>query len=313
MEFGFFDNRLNGQIEFFHRISDNLLFEVPLPTSSGVLSQWQNIGSMYNQGIELQLGGDVVRTKDVTWNILVNASHIKNEITKLPQEEIISGTKKYMVGHSMYDFWLRKWEGVDPETGDALYLKDIKDAEGNVTGSEIVNDYTIADYYYVGTSIPDLYGSIQNTLTWKGLELSVLTTYQIGGQVYDSVYGSLMSHSGYGSAMHIDILKRWQKPGDVTEVPRIDTAKNPNQNAGSSRWLTSASYFSFKNITIAYSFPRKWAEKLDLSGIRIYASGENVYAFTARKGMDPQYSFAGTQSNVYSPARNITFGLNVQF
>ena len=313
LEFGFFDNRLNGQIEFFHRISDNLLFEVPLPTSSGVLSQWQNIGSMYNQGIELQLAGDVVRTKDFTWNILINASHIKNEITKLPQEEIISGTKKYMVGHSMYDFWLRKWEGVDPQTGDALYLKDIKDAEGNVTGSEIVNDYTKADYYYVGTSIPDLYGSIQNSLTWKGFELSVLTTYQIGGQVYDSVYGSLMGHSGYGSAMHIDILNRWQKPGDITEVPRIDTTKNPNQNAGSSRWLTSASYFSFKNITLAYSFPRKWAEKLDLSGIRIYASGENVYAFTARKGMDPQYSFAGTQSNVYSPARTITFGLNVQF
>ena len=122
--------------------------------------------------------------------MMINASHIKNEITKLPQEEIISGTKKYMVGRSMYDFWLRKWEGVDPQTGDALYSKDIKDDEGNVTGSEIVNDYTKADYYYVGTSIPDLYGSIQNSLSWKGFELSVLMTYQIGGQVYDSVYGS---------------------------------------------------------------------------------------------------------------------------
>ncbi|MDD2594381.1 MAG: TonB-dependent receptor [Bacteroidales bacterium] len=313
LEFGMFNNRFNGQIEFFHRISDNLLFSVPLPTSSGVLSQWQNIGTMYNQGIEIQLGGDIVRTKALTWNSTLNISHVKNEITKLPQEEIITGTKKYMVGHSMYDFWLRDYAGVDPQTGDALYYKDIKDEEGNVTGKETTTDQTAASYYYVGTSIPTVYGSWMNSLSCYGFDLSFLFTYQLGGKVYDSNYASLMSYSGYGSALHVDILNRWQNAGDVTDVPRVDNGKNSSQNAGSSRWLTSASYLALRNVSIAYNLPKSLVKKIDLAGIRIYASGENLKAWTARKGMDPQYSFAGTQSNDYSPARIYTFGINIQF
>ncbi|MDD2293827.1 MAG: TonB-dependent receptor [Bacteroidales bacterium] len=313
LEFGVFNNRITGQFEFFHRISDNLLFQVPLPSSSGVLSQWQNIGTMYNRGIEVQLSGDIIRKKDFNWNMTLNLSHLKNEITKLPQEEIISGTKKYMVGHSMYDFWLRDWAGVDSETGNSLYYKDILDEEGNVTSKETTDDYTKASYYYVGTSIPKVYGSLLNTLTYKGFDLSFLLTYQLGGLVYDSSYGSLMSYSGYGSALHVDILNRWQNPGDITTVPRVDVGRNAYQNTGSSRWLTNASYLAIKNISLAYNLPKRWVEKIDLAGIRIYASGENIHSFTARKGMDPQYSFAGTQSNVYSPARIYTFGLNVQF
>lgn len=313
LEFGLFNNRLNGQVEFFHRISDNLLFEVPLPLSAGVTSQWQNIGTMYNQGIEVQLAGDIIRTDNFTWNSVLNVSHIKNEITKLPQEEIISGTKKYMVGHSMYDYWLRDYAGVDPATGDALYWKDILDGEGNPTGKETTNDYTVASYYYTGTSIPTVWGSFMNNLTFYGFDLSFLLTYQLGGLIYDSTYASLMSYSGYGSALHVDILNRWQKAGDETNVPRVDNGRNAYQNAGSSRWLTDASYLSLKNVSLAYSLPKKLVNKIDLEGIRIFASGENLWAFTARKGMDPQYSFAGTQSNVYSPARIYTFGINVQF
>ncbi|MFA5324708.1 MAG: TonB-dependent receptor [Bacteroidales bacterium] len=314
LEYGLFNNRLSGQIEFFHRISDNLLFEVPLPISSGVLSQWQNIGTMYNKGLEVQISGDIIRNKNFNWNMTVNVTTIKNEITKLPQESIISGTKKYMVGHSMYDFWLRESAGVDPNTGDALYFKDVLDENGEVTGDRITtNDYNAATYYYVGTSIPDFWGSVQNTITWKNFDFSMLCTYQVGGLVYDSVYANLMSYSSYGSSLHVDILNRWKEAGDVTDVPRIDNGRNTYQNAGSSRWLTDASYFSIRNISIAYNLPKSLVSKIDLSGIRVYASAENVYAFTARKGMDPQYSFAGTQSNVYSPARIITFGLNIQF
>lgn len=313
VEFGMFNNRLNGQIEFFHRISDNLLFEVPLPSSSGVLSQWQNIGTMYNQGIEVQLSGDIIRKKNFTWNTVLNISHIKNEITKLPQEEIINGTKKYMVGHSMYDFYLRDYAGVDPQTGDALYYIDILDENNNVTGKETTNDYTKASYYYVGTSIPTVYGSWMNTLSFYGFDISALVTYQLGGQVYDSNYASLMSYSGYGSSLHVDILNRWQNPGDQTNVPRLDNGRNAYQNAGSSRWLTSASYLALKNVSIAYNLPTSLVKKIDLSGIRLYVSGENLCALTSRKGMDPQYSFAGTQYNAYSPARIYTFGLNIQF
>ena len=317
LEFGLFRDRITGQVEWFHRVSDNLLFSVPLPTSSGLTSQWQNIGTMYNRGIEVQLGADIIRTKDFTWNVGVNFSHLKNEITKLPtgQDQIISGTKKYMVGHSMYDFWMYEWAGVDPETGDSMYYKGGYDDNGNYTGKDrtTTNDYTKADKYYVGTSIPKFYGSLSNTFTLGNFSLSALLTFGVGGLKYDTTYGSMMSYSGYGSSLHVDMLKRWQKPGDVTTVPRADMQRNSYQNQGSSRWLTDASYLNIRNVSLSYSFPRRWAEAIDLSGIQLFGSVENLHLFCARKGMDPQYNFGGTSYNAYSPARTMSIGVNFQF
>lgn len=313
LEYGLFRSRLTGSIELFHRISDNLLFSVPQPYSAGVTSQMQNIGTMYNQGVELQISGDIIRTRDFNWNMTLNASHVKNEITKLPQEEIISGNKKYMVGHSMYDFWLRDWAGVDPQTGDALYYRDILDENGNVTGKETTNDYTLASYYYTGSSIPKVNGSIQNSISFKGLTFSALLTYQLGGKVYDSVYAQLMSYSNLGSSLHADILNRWQKPGDITDVPRVDNGRNAYQNAASSRWLTDASYLSVRNMTLSYNLPAKLVKSIDLSNVRVFASVENLKVFCARKGMDPSYSFGGSQSNDYGVAKTATLGFNFQF
>ena len=317
LEFGLFRDRITGQVEWFHRVSDNLLFSVPLPTSSGLTSQWQNIGTMYNRGIEVQLGADIIRTKDFTWNVVANFSHLKNEITKLPtgQDQIISGTKKYMVGHSMYDFWMYEWAGVDPETGDSMYYVGGYDENGNYTGKDrtTTNDYTKADKYYVGTSIPKFYGSLSNTFTLGNFSLSALLTFGVGGLKYDTTYGSMMSYSGYGSSLHVDMLKRWQKPGDVTTVPRADMQRNSYQNQGSSRWLTDASYLNIRNVSLSYSFPRRWAEAIDLSGIQLFGSVENLHLFCARKGMDPQYNFGGTSYNAYSPARTMSIGVNFQF
>lgn len=344
LEFGMLDNRLTGQVELFHRISDNLLFEVPLPLSSGVTSQWQNIGTMYNQGVELQLNADVVRTRDFKWNIGLNASHVKNCITKLPQNEITSGTKRYTVGHSMYDFWLYEYAGVDPTNGDALfyvggYVEEPKLDENNdpildtngdpvmqlkkdenglpifdpTLDRETTNDYTKADKYYVGSSIPKVYGSISNNLSYKNFSLSVLMTYQVGGLKYDSTYGSLMSVGSLGSSLHTDILKSWHEEGDITDIPRIDKGMSNYLNPGSSRWLTDASYLNIRNITLTYNLPKRYVQKLDLSNVRIYGSVENAHLFCARKGMDPQYNFAGTSYNSYSPARTMSVGINIQF
>ena len=317
LEFGLFRDRITGQVEWFHRVSDNLLFSVPLPTSSGLTSQWQNIGTMYNRGIEVQLGADIIRTKDFTWNVGVNFSHLKNEITKLPtgQDQIISGTKKYMVGHSMYDFWMYEWAGVDPETGDSMYYVGGYDENGNYTGKDrtTTNDYTKADKYYVGTSIPKFYGSLSNTFTLGNFSLSALLTFGVGGLKYDTTYGSMMSYSGYGSSLHVDMLKRWQKPGDVTTVPRADMQRNSYQNQGSSRWLTDASYLNIRNVSLSYSFPRRWAEAIDLSGIQLFGSVENLHLFCARKGMNPQYNFCGTSYIAYSQARTMSIGVNFQF
>lgn len=321
LEFGLL-KRLTGTIEFYHRISSNLLFAVPLPLSSGITSQDQNIGEMYNQGIEFQIGVDVVKKPSFNWNINFNGSTVKNEITKLPegQTEIIQGTKKLMVGHSIYDFWLRDWYGVDPADGSALYDANIKDFATQASNLRIINETDTvsisqnnAKYAYHGSAIPDLIGGITNTFTYKGFDLSILTTFQIGGLVYDGSYASLMHSGDYGRAIHVDILDRWQKPGDITDVPRLDNSKLTQFGAQSDRFLVDASFFSIKAVTLSYNLPASIAQRAGLKSARIWLSGENLLLLNARTGLDPQGSFAGTTDNVYSPSRISTLGINVSF
>jgi TonB-linked SusC/RagA family outer membrane protein len=319
LEFGLF-KRIQGSVEVYRRVSTNLLFNVPLPISSGITSQWKNIGAMYNQGIEVRISGDVVKNKNFSWNVDLNLSTYKNEITKLPdgQTEIISGTKKLMVGHSVYDFWLRDWYGVDPADGAALFSANIRDTATQKTNLRFFGTDTVsisqnnAKYHYAGSAIPDLIGGITNTISYKGFELNVLATFGIGGLIYDgTAWGGLMSSGTYGNALSTDILRRWQKPGDITDVPRLDVSKNTVFSSGSDRYLTDASYFAIKSVTFGYSLPRSLAQKLQVQSARIYFSGENLFLINARKGMDPQGNFSGTTDNVYSPSRILTVGINV--
>jgi len=314
LEFGFFD-QLFGTVEFYHRVSDNLLFDVPLPLSSGLDSKTENIGTMFNQGIEISLSWDAIKTQKVRWNISANFTTLKNEFTKLPQEEIIDGSKKLMEGRSIYDYWLREWYGVDPDDGMALYrAEDPDDADNRIVGSDtLTTDINNARYHYAGTAIPDLYGSFSSSLSAFGFDLSVMFTYQVGGLVLDYNYQSAMSSGTYGTGMSTDILDRWQQPGDVTNVPRMDASQTSNFNATSSRWLTDASFLNLRHLTLAYNVPASVFGKVGMSRARVYVSGENLFLLNARKGMNVQQNFSGTTSNVYTPSRVFTIGLNVNF
>ncbi len=332
LEFGLF-SRLRGTLEYFHRQSSNLLFSVPKPLSSGITSRDENVGTLYNEGVEVDLSIDPVKTKDFSWTIDLNTTTFRNEFTKLPQEEIISGTKKLMVGHSLYDYWLREWQGVDKTDGRALYRADKTsyatdkaafDANPASTG---IKDYRIsgadtltinankAKYHYAGSAIPKLFGSITNTLIYKNFDFSFMLTYQIGGKVYDATYASLMDPGNYGGALHVDILNRWQKEGDVTDIPRMDgnSTIRSYASAQSDRWLVDASYLNFRSVTFGYKIPTAVMKRVDLSEGKLYVSGENLYLISARKGMGVQQSFTGVTSNDYIPSRIITFGVNVTF
>jgi hypothetical protein len=223
-----------------------------------------------------------------------------------------------MVGHSIYDFWLRDWYGVDPADGAALYVANIKDFTTQASNLRIINETDTvsisqnnAKYAYHGSSIPDLLGGITNTFTYKAFELSILATFQIGGEIYDGTYASLMHAGNYGNASHVDILDRWQKPGDITNVPRLDFAQLTPFTAQSDRWLVDASFFSVKNVTFSYNLPASLTQKAGMKGARVWISGENLLLLNARTGLDPQGSFAGTTDNVYTPSRIVTFGINV--
>jgi len=319
-EFGFL-KRFEGSIEFFHRISSNLLFSVPLPPSSGMESIDKNIGTMYNQGVELSLTAKVIDTKDFRWDVTANFTTLKNEITKMPdtKKEIISGTKKLMEGHSIYDFWLRRYYGVNPANGEALYYWDNTkslptDASLRIIGNDTLTvNQNLAKYDYTGTAIPDLIGSISSNISYKNFALSFLFTYQLGGKIYDGAYASLMHSGDYGRALHVDALKRWQSVDDKTDVPRMDFAQQTPFGAASDRWLTDATYFSLKNVNLSYTLPKSLTERLSISNASVYLAGDNLFLVGKRKGMDPQYSFAGVTSNVYSPSRVITLGLNLTF
>jgi TonB-linked SusC/RagA family outer membrane protein len=312
--FSLFKNRLSGELEVFNRGSKDLLFNVPQPLSNPVTSFRKNIGTMTNKGIELQLGGDIIRSKNFNWNLLTNWSVFKNEITKLPEETptIIVGTKKYEAGQDIYQFWLRQYAGVDPADGTALYVP----AAGTTTGLRTVNgtDYVIdannAEFAYSGTAIPDLFGAFTNTFRYKDLQLSFLVNYQIGGRFYDSVYQGLMGFN-YGSSLHQDVLNSWTESNTQSQIPRLDATSTGFHNATSSRWLVDASYISLTNVNLTYNLPKKFINKFDLKGVRIFMAGENLGLISHRKGLSPIESFNGLNGNNYLPSRTVSFGLGV--
>ena len=315
LDFGLFKNRLTGSFEYFHRATDGLLFDVPLPLSSGVLTFPMNVGAMYNEGYELQLAGDVVKTSDFKWNLNVNATTFKNEITKLPpgQDRIISGTKQLEVGHSVYDYWLRDWYGVDPDDGSALYRANTwNPANSRVTkgGDTVTTVISNAKYHYEGTAIPDVFGGVTSTFSYKNFDLGVQFTYQIGGLTYDDSYAGLMTPD-YGSAVHVDVLKRWQKPGDVTDVPRMDYGRRTDFGGSSDRWLIDASHLNLRSINLGYNLSPAMASRIKVQNARFFLSGENLYMFSKRQGMNPLQAFTGISNNGYVPARTLSAGLNI--
>lgn len=215
IEFGLFDNRLTGSLEYFTKQSKDLLFDTSIPLSNGVSSIVQNIGKVKNNGVEFDLNYQLLRRNDWTFSIGVNGTHIKNKVTQLPagnENGIVTGSKKYMVGHSIYEFWLRQWYGVNPENGDGLYYLDTdayNEADGTLSesvkstlvtidGKQLTNSYRYAKYDYSGSAIPKLYGGFNFNLGYKDFELSAVFSYSLGGKVLDLTYANLMATDEFG-------------------------------------------------------------------------------------------------------------------
>ncbi|MGJ1205872.1 SusC/RagA family TonB-linked outer membrane protein [Sphingobacterium lactis] len=318
VNFAFLNNRLRGEMEFYKRGSDQLLLSVPRALSSAVSSEFMNVGSMYNTGFELSLSGDIVRNENFTWTMTKNITTFKNEITKMPAENpvITSGNKRREVGRDYYSFWLREYAGVDATDGSSLYTPaDNAPASAlrTVDGKQYVTNQNFAKFVYSGTSIPDLMGSIMNSFSYKDFSLSFLLNYQIGGQIYDSQYASLMSTNAYGKSYHVDAMNAWTTSNTGSTIPRLDQANNANINAASTRWLIDASYLSITNVNFQYKLPTSLVNKIDLSSARVFFTGENLALFSKRTGMNPTEGFDGSVSTTYLPTRIFSLGINVGF
>ncbi|WP_428742978.1 SusC/RagA family TonB-linked outer membrane protein [Tenacibaculum sp.] len=322
LDFTLFNYTIDGSIEYFNKETNGLLFNLPIPLSEGLNQAPQNIGDMVNKGWEVSLNAHLFKNNNFKWDLGLQATHIKNEITSLPSPSV-QGTKRWAEGRSRYDYYLYHYAGVDPNNGDALYYMYEPDA---TTGEQVpvlnpdgthatTNNYQDAQRAYTGdSSIPDVYGSVSNSFKYKNLSLDFLLTFGIGGKVLDRGYAQLMHEGIYGQNLHVDALNAWRNPGDITDVPRLENGNNNLSVANSTRFLTDASYLSIKNVNLSYSLKNQLSDKLGVNDLRLFMSAENLFLFTKREGLNPQYSLSGVQDgNDYSPARVLSFGVNLTF
>lgn len=321
LEFTLFNNFLDGTVEYYKKSSTDLLYDLPIALSNGLNTVPTNIGDLYNSGFEVALTTHLINNSDFRWDVTLQASTFKNEITFLP-DPFINGSKRLAEGRSIFDFFLLQTAGVDPATGDQLFLSYEIDEDGesvpvlDANGvQETTNDWQATERAYTGdSSIPDLLGSVANSFSYKGISLNFLINYGIGGSFLDFGYAAMMHSGDYGSSYHPDILNAWSQPGDITDVPRLENGNPDLVRTQSSRFLTDASFWTLKNVNVGYSFDGYTLEKLGLDNLRVSITGENLFLKSKRIGLNPQFNLAGTpEGNNFNPSRIISLGLNVGF
>ncbi|MDR1349034.1 MAG: SusC/RagA family TonB-linked outer membrane protein [Prevotellaceae bacterium] len=350
---GYLFNRFDFTLEYYRKLSHDLIFSVYNPLSAGATStsyaqstQLKNIGDMLNHGFEISANVDIIKKRDLLWKASFTGSFQKNKILTLPEQNrkngIPSGAQKLMEGHSRYSFWVYQFAGVDQMNGNALYIIDDEkyyvgatpvDGKSKIPDERItaINGKNYADSYayakkdWSGTSLPSFFGSIGTSLSWKDFSVSILCTYSLGGKMLDGPYTSLMSVTASPGAIHKNALKAWNGvPAGMTEtspdrldkngIPAIDWYRQSNYiSSSASNFLHNASYFSFRNISLAYKLPRAWIDNLDLSEVTLSLSAENLYTFTSMKGLNPQQYLDGITENIMNYNRTVSLGINVKF
>lgn len=306
-------NRFNATIEWYKRVTEDLLMQYPIASSLGFDSYLRNIGSMRNTGFDISIGGTVVDAQDFKWDLTLNGSTVKNKVLKLADKpEIISGSFIIKEGEALNSFYVARAAGVDPATGMQIYrVFDIDEETGEkdyyyTTNANLAN----ASREIVGSRIPDIYGSINNEFRYKGFDLSVMATYSVGGKVLDQLYRSLLYPTYVGQTVHANRDRAWKEPGDITDIPRFEIGKTYPVTDND---LIDASYFAIKNITAGYTLPSRLSRSVNLETVRFTVSGDNMWLFTHLKGMDPQYNFGGSTTFAYTPTRTVSFGVDIKF
>ncbi len=330
-EFSFW-NRLSGSVEYYYRKTTDMLFSFSVPPSLGYSSYYDNVGDMYNTGVEVDLNVNIFNTKHVRWDINLNLASLKNRITKLSEDKktatyydldgnaydgYSSGNFYIAEGLPLYTWYLREYAGIDHETGEALWYKRDLDEDGNYLGLTTTKTYSDADYFVTKKStVPTVYGGFGTSLSFYGVDFSINFSYQLGGQQYDNTYALFMSPPSSGSTgynYHKDLLNAWSTENTSSDTPRFYYNDLYSASA-STRFLTSSRYLNIENVSLGYTFPSKWMDKLKVASLRLYCTCENPAYISVRKGFDPRQGFSGaTNATYYSPMRTISGGLTIKF
>ena len=300
-------NRVNLNVDFYHKKTTNMLMLVPQSYAiTGVGNRWDNIGAMMNRGVEIAMDGDVIRTKDFTWNLSANVSYNKNKLLELYNgvEEYVNSTTglKYVVGHPVHEYYMNRYAGVNPANGDALWYT----ADG-----ELTTEYREEDKVMTGKTFDSPWaGGFGTTLMWKGLSLSAQFSWMAKRYVMNNdrfFEESNGLYSAYNQSRRL-LYDRWKKPGDITDIPRYGVTAQLDD-----RFLENSSFLRLKNLTLAYALPQSLLNKTHFfTSARVYLQGQNLFTWTGFTGLDPEVA-----SNVYRaqyPAsRQFTLGIDISF
>ncbi|MEN7550891.1 TonB-dependent receptor [Rapidithrix thailandica] len=285
LDFGLWNDRITGEIDYYIKNTTDLLLSRTLPATSGYTSIFENVGEMENKGIELLLNVAILQQKPFSWDMSFNIARNENEVVKLLGTDIIGNPFRVREGEPLGVFVTRKYAGVNPDNGDALYA----DGEGGTTA-----DYNLAPNMVVGDPNPDFVGGFTNNFSWNGFDLNVFFQFVQGNDIYvgSKTYSS-SNASSFLDNQTKDQMRRWQKPGDITDVPRAELVGGIGDQT-SSRYVEDGSYIRLKTITLGYNFPKTITDKLFLRSLRVYVSGLNLWTITDYTGWDPEVNYTGT-------------------
>ncbi|MEG2061739.1 MAG: TonB-dependent receptor, partial [Alistipes sp.] len=314
-EFSFWNGRLSGSIEYFSRKTSDMLYYKPVSPSMGYSKFPLNVGSVRNAGVELDLNAGLLRYKNFSWDFSFNLTHYKNKILSLDPSVSERGIEYSMsiveIGGTLYDSFLKTFAGVDPDTGKSLWYLDPD--KGDYKTTDVYDDARKARQ---GSTLAKVNGGFGTSFSFYGVDISAQFAYQLGGRLYDNTYHELMHYGdNLGMNWHKDIRNAWTPENRYTDVPRLNSDDIANQKY-SSRFLTSSNYLAINNVTVGYTLPKKWTNKIGLGNVRIFFTGDNLAVFSAREGLDPRIVFGGSDTadnTSYSALRTISGGINLTF
>ncbi|REE80436.1 TonB-linked SusC/RagA family outer membrane protein [Lutibacter oceani] len=344
-EFRLFDEIIDGSLDYYIKDTEDLIFSVRVPISTGDAIDTTNDGSIVNRGFEFDLTGHIINKENYKLDLSVNGEMLDNEITKMPfdapegRDKIIDilGNFGRAEGHSRYDYYMPVWLGVNAANGDPIWETNYVDANSNGafdSGEEIqdlyeyvvrnpeteikqgvTSVYQEATNKFVGKSaIPKVRGAFRLSAKIFDFDISSQFAYSLGGYGYDGNYASVLDNGQSGSNnYHIDITSRWQNPGDITNVPRLYSNQNVNVNRLSTRFLTKSDFLALNNVRVGYTIPSKLLNNTGISNLNIWAAADNLFLLSARKGFNPATSLVGSSARyLYNPLSTFTLGVNIK-